>query len=365
MKLLIVGNGIAGVTLAKELSNDFDIIIIDRENVPYYSKPMLSHYIAGFVNEKSLFPYSFDWYEKKSIELKLGADAKVIDRARKRVITSEGELDYDILVLATGARAREPIVDGREHLNVLRTLEDARVIKEILEREGDAIILGGGFIALELAGNLAKAGYGVRLIHRRNTLLGLDEELSRILEKRLEDVGVEFYLNTNLVKADERGILTDRGYVEGKLKVCAFGIIPNREIAVRSGIHAGRGILIDDRFRTSAKDIYAIGDCAEYNGIICGTARASMEHARVLANLLRGEEDKYDFEFRSSIFKLAGFSVAIIGKIGGYGRWIDENIKLFINHRGKIIGAVVLDDLRSATKLEKLIKSGAEYNELL
>ncbi|AHF79818.1 NAD(P)/FAD-dependent oxidoreductase [Thermococcus paralvinellae] len=364
MRLIIVGNGVAGVTLAKELSGEFDITIVDKENLPYYSKPMLSHYIAGFINEKALFPYSFEWYEKKDIELKLGVEAKVIDRARKRLITSEGELDYDILVLATGAKAREPMVEGKEHLKVLRTFEDAKAIRDALEHEGEIIILDGGFISVELAGNLAKAGYDVRLIHRRNTLLGLDEELSEILKERLENVGVKFHLNTNLVKADEGGVFTDKGYIEGTLKVCAFGIIPNREIAMRSGIHTGRGILIDEQFRTSARDVYAIGDCAEYNSIICGTARASMEHARVLANLLRGKKDRYNFELRSSVFKLADFSIAIIGKIKGAGQWINEDVKIF-SAQGKILGAVVFDDLKTAMKLEKLIKTGAGYNGLL
>ncbi|NJE07426.1 NAD(P)/FAD-dependent oxidoreductase [Thermococcus sp. M39] len=348
MRLIIVGNGIAGVTLAKELSREFDITIVDKENLPYYSKPMLSHYIAGFIDEKALFPYSFEWYEKKGIELKLGVEARVIDRARKRLITSEGELDYDILVLAMGAKARELMMEGKEYLKVLRTFEDAKAIRE----------------ALELAGNLAKAGYDVGLIHRRNTILGLDEELSRILKERLEDVGIKFHLNTNLVKANENGVFTDKGYIEGKLKVCAFGIVPNKEIAIRSGIHAGGGILIDEQFRTSARDVYAIGDCAEYNGIICGTARASMEHARVLANLLRGKEDRYNFEFRSSVFRLADFSITVIGKIKGLGRWINENIKIF-TAQGKILGAVVFDDLKTAMKLEKSIKTGANLNELL
>ena len=364
MRLLIVGNGVAGITLAKELSGEFDVTIVDRENIPYYSKPMLSHYIAGFIDKKALFPYSFEWYEKKGIRLKLGVEAKVIDRARKRLITSGGELNYDILVLATGAKAKEAVVEGKEYIKVLRTFEDAESIKDALEHEGRIIILGGGFIALELAGNLAKAGYDVKLVHRRNTFLGLDEELSEILKGKLENAGVKFYLNTNLLKADENGVLTDKGYIDGKLKVCAFGIVPNKEIAMRSGIHTGRGILIDEQFRTSAKDVYAIGDCAEYNGIICGTARASMEHARVLANLLREKEGRYNFEFRSLVFKFADFSIAVIGKIKGNGQWINENIKIF-SSQGKILGAVIFNDLKTATKLEKLIRMGASLNELL
>ncbi|WP_367884287.1 NAD(P)/FAD-dependent oxidoreductase [Thermococcus sp. JCM 11816] len=220
------------------------------------------------------------------------------------------------------------------------------------------MIIGGGFIGLELAGNLAKAGYGVKLIHRRDTFLGLDEELSSLIREKLEESGVEFHLGAELLKADENGLLTTRGgYVEGKVKICAIGIIPNVEIARRSGIHTGRGILIDDHFRTSAKDVYAIGDCAEYSGIICGTAKAAAGHAKVLANLLRGgKEDRYPFELRSSVFKFGDLPIAIIGKTrGGEGEWLDEHTKAFFQD-GKLVGAVVIGDIRKAFSIEKELK---------
>ncbi|NJE04736.1 NAD(P)/FAD-dependent oxidoreductase [Thermococcus sp. M36] len=357
MRVVIVGNGPGGVELAKNLSKEFDVIIVEMDNLPHYSKPMLSHYIAGFLPEEKLFPYPPGWYEEKGISLKLGTEARVIDRARKVLVTSRGEFPYDVLVLATGARAREPAVPGKEYILTLRTLSDARRIKERLEDEGEIIILGGGFIALELAGNVAKAGYRVRLVHRGRTLLGLDEELSERIRERLEGIGVEFHLETTVLSADEKGLNTDRGYVPGRLKVCAFGIVPNRELAVKSGIHAGRGILIDDRFRTSARDVYAIGDCAEYNGRIYGTAKAATEHAKVLANLLLGNEDRYDFSFRSTYFKFADMNVGLVGRTRGQGRWLDDNTKVFYEGE-RVVGAVVLDNIRKAFKLEKAIREG-------
>ncbi|NJE47933.1 NAD(P)/FAD-dependent oxidoreductase, partial [Thermococcus sp. GR7] len=131
--------------------------------------------------------YPLDWYERNEIELKLGEEAKLIDRARKVLVTDKGEYPYDILVIATGARAREPTMEGGKHLLTLRSIEDAEGIKALLEEHGEALIVGGGFIGLELAGNLAKAGYGVKLIHRRETFLGLDEELSKLIREKLEE----------------------------------------------------------------------------------------------------------------------------------------------------------------------------------
>lgn len=363
MRIVIIGNGSGGVELANQTSSEHEVTIVELENVLYYSKPMLSHYIAGFIDKKKLFPYSFDWYEKKGITLNLGVKAEVIDRARKKLITSDGEIPYDILVIATGARPREPIFEGKEFVQTLRTLQDAEKIKEQIEKYEDALILGGGFIGLELAGNLAKAGYKVKVVHRGDTLLGLDEELTKVIMEKLRNNGVEFYLNANVLKADENGVFTDKGHVNGKVKICALGIIPNKEIAIKSGIHAGRGILVDDHFRTSAEDVYAIGDCAEYSGVICGTAKAAMEHARVLANILRGKEDRYDFEFRSTVFKFGDFPIALIGKTKGEGRWLDENTKVFLEGE-KVVGAVVIEDIRKATTLERKVKARVSVNEL-
>ncbi|MDK2854635.1 MAG: hypothetical protein PWQ92_1529 [Thermococcaceae archaeon] len=323
MRIVIIGNGSGGVELANQTSSEHEVTIVELENVLYYSKPMLSHYIAGFIDKKKLFPYSFDWYEKKGITLNLGVKAEVIDRARKKLITSDGEIPYDILVIATGARPREPIFEGKEFVQTLRTLQDAEKIKEQIEKYEDALILGGGFIGLELAGNLAKAGYKVKVVHRGDTLLGLDEELTKVIMEKLRNNGVEFYLNANVLKADENGVFTDN----------------------------------------SAEDVYAIGDCAEYSGVICGTAKAAMEHARVLANILKGREDRYDFEFRSTVFKFGDFPIGIIGKTKGEGKWLDDRTKVFLEE-GKIVGAVVIEDIRRAMTLERKIKAGVSMDGL-
>nr|WP_048147815.1 FAD-dependent oxidoreductase [Palaeococcus ferrophilus] len=363
MRVVIVGDGPGGVELAGRLAGEWDVTVVDRETLPHYTKPMLSHYIAGFVRREKLFPHGLDWYEKKGIDLRLGIEAKLIDRARKVLLTDGGEVSYDVLVLATGAKPREPTVEGREHILTLRTIWDAEKIKAAIEEEGGAVIIGGGFIGLELAGNLAKAGYDVHLVHRSGTLLHLDEELSGMIKGRLEEAGVTFHLNADLLKADAEGITTTKGYIPGKPKVCAIGIVPNVEIARKSGIHVGRGILIDEGFRTSAKDVYAIGDCAEYNGIICGTAKGAAAHARVLANLLLGKEDRYDFEFRSTLFKFGDLPLAIIGNTRGEGHWLEEGVKVFTEGE-RVTGAVIIGDARKAFSLERRIKEGVSLREL-
>ncbi|AIY87541.1 MULTISPECIES: NAD(P)/FAD-dependent oxidoreductase [unclassified Thermotoga] len=356
MKIVIVGNGPGGVELAKQLSEEHEVTIVERETVPYYTKPMLSHYVAGLAEEKSLFPYPPDWYEKKGIRLLLGTNAKRIDSEKKILETDRGTLEYDVLVLATGAKPRTLKIPGWERMYTLRTIEDAKRLKEAVEREKDLLIIGGGFIGLEIAGNLSKQGIKVKVVEKMTRLMGLDEELTERIKKELEKHKVEFYLGRDVERIENDVLVTDKEEIPAKVILCSIGIVSEVSLAKESGLDVNRGILVDKKFRTSKPDIYAIGDCAEYEGIICGTAKAAMAHARVLANTLKGIPDEYDFRFRSSYFKFGDFPIAIVGELTDRGEWIDSETKAFYRDE-KIVGVVVLSDVRKAREWEERLRN--------
>ncbi|MBZ4661733.1 MAG: FAD-dependent pyridine nucleotide-disulfide oxidoreductase [Thermotoga sp.] len=317
MKVVIVGNGPGGVELAKQLSEEHEVTIVERETVPYYTKPMLSHYVAGLAEEKSLFPYPIDWYEKKGIRLLLGTNAKRIDSEKKILETDRGEA---------------------------------------VEREKDLLIIGGGFIGLEIAGNLSKRGIKVRVVEKMTRLMGLDEELTERIKGELEKHGVEFYLGRDVERIENDVLVTDKEEIPARVILCSIGIVPEVSLAKESGLDVNKGILVDKTFRTSKPDIYAIGDCAEHEGIICGTAKAAMAHAKVLANTLKGIPDEYDFHFRSSYFKFGDFPIAIVGELTDRGEWIDSETKSFYRDE-KIVGVVVLSDVRKAREWEERLRS--------
>lgn len=155
MRVVIVGDGPAGTELAKRLAENHEVTIVEKENLPHYTKPMMSHYIAGDMAKEQIFPYPLEWYEKKAIKLLLNVEAKGIEPKDRILHTSAGPIEFDVLILATGARPRRISIAGEEYLLTLRTWEDAEKLKERLEKEKDLLIIGGGFIGLELAGNLA------------------------------------------------------------------------------------------------------------------------------------------------------------------------------------------------------------------
>ncbi|PLV57044.1 pyridine nucleotide-disulfide oxidoreductase [Thermotoga sp. SG1] len=356
MKVLIVGNGPGGVELAKQLSEDHEITIVEKETVPYYTKPMLSHYVAGDVKEENLFPYSLDWYRKKGINLLLGTTAKRIDTERKILETDKEILEYDTLVLATGAGPRKIQIPGSERMFTLRTIEDAKKLKEAIEKEGELVIIGGGFIGLELAGNLSKKGFKVKVVEKTNSLMGLDEDLTERIKSELEKYGVEFYLGRDVERIENDILVTDKEEIPAKVVLCSIGIVPEVSLAKESGIDVNKGILVDRMFKTSKPDVYAIGDCAEHDGIICGTAKAAMAHAKVLANNLRGIPDEYDFQFRSSYFKFGDFPIAVLGSLTKDGNWLDNETKAFYRD-GKIVGVVVFEDMKKAREWEERLRS--------
>lgn len=356
VKVLIVGNGPGGVELAKQLSEDHEVTIVEKETVPYYTKPMLSHYVAGDVKEENLFPYSLDWYRKKGIELLLGTTAKKIDTKKKTLETDRGTLEYDILVLATGAGPRKLQIPGSEKMLTLRTMDDAKKLKEAIEKERELVIIGGGFIGLELAGNLSKKGFKVRVVEKTTSLMGLDGDLTERIKSELEKYGVEFYLGRDVERIENDVLVTDKEEIPSKVILCSIGIVPETTLAEESGLAVNRGVLVDKTFKTSEPNVYAIGDCAEHNGIICGTAKAAMAHAKVLANNLRGIPDEYDFQFRSSYFKFGDFPIAVLGTLTKDGNWLDSETKAFYRD-GKIVGVVVFEDMKKARDWEERLRS--------
>jgi nitrite reductase (NADH) large subunit len=356
VKIVIVGDGPGGVELAKRLAENHEVTIVEKEDLPHYTKPMMSHYIAGDMPKEQLFPYSLEWYEKRGIKLLLKTEAKRIDLENRVLQTDSGPIEFEVLVLATGARPRRILIAGEQHLLTLRTWKDAERLKEMIEREKDLLIIGGGFIGLELAGNLSRKGYRVKIVEKTNFLLGLDKELTEKIKMRLQNYGVEFFLGRDIKRVEEGFVVTDKEEIPARLVLCAIGIVPETTLAKESGLKLNKGILVDRRFRTSAPNVYAIGDCAEYDGIISGTARSAMEQAKVLAKVLNGQPGEYDFHFRSSYFKFADLPIAIIGRLEGEGKWLDDNTKAFYKN-DEIVGVVVLEDMKSARSWETKLRS--------
>ena len=285
MKVVVIGNGIGGFSAAstlRHLDRRCDITVISGESNPLYSPCVLADYVSGEIPRERVFVQSLQVYDRDSLTLLLGHEAKEIDLERKNVLTDDEALvPYDRLILATGSRA---LLFGeiRKGIFKLKTLQDA---DEILKHDGrKVVVIGAGPIGIEVGIALFRRGYRVSILEMMDHVLplGLDTPGANKLKTILEEHGIEVFSGercesvrgTNQVT----GVVTNRREIECDTLVWAVGMRPNVELAAKSGIRVGNkgGICVNPRMETSVPDIYACGDCIESNDILTGEPYPSL-----------------------------------------------------------------------------------------
>ncbi len=314
MKIVIVGNGMAGARLATELS-DQDVLVLGAEEHPAYNRILLSSVLAGKHRATDIALVG-------SPKARMGVTVTAIDRLTKTVSTSDGSIEhYDHLVLATGSRAIVP--PGMQGAPTFRTLDDCYEIMKQAETASSAIVLGGGLLGLEAARGLAGRGLRVEVVHAVGHLMErqLDAGASRVLERTLADLGIEVHLNAKATSIEDgRHLHLDDGRVlSADLIVVACGVRPETTLAADAGLLVDRGIVVDQRLRTSDRFISAIGDCAQLGNEVGGLVAPAWEQARVLARQLRGEEPLAVYEPQAPVTRLkaSGIDLAAMGQLQG------------------------------------------------
>ena len=307
---VIVGTGQAGFEAAASLRADGyrePITLVGEEPHLPYQRPPLS---KGFITDKQgmdeieLRPAMF--YRDHGIELMTGEQVVEIDRVERRVrMASDAERPYDSLVLAVGARNRQLPVDGAELDGVLylRTIDEARAVKDRVRRAQNIVVIGGGFIGLELAASARSLGKTVAVLEAQPRLMPrvvapiISEFYRELHAKRGVDVKCGA-LVTEIAGGDgrARGVVLSGGRsIAADLMLVGIGVIPNVELALDAGLAVGNGVTVDETLRTSDGNIYAIGDCAEHpNAFAAGRVRLesvqnACDQARSVAAAIAGK----------------------------------------------------------------------------
>ena len=378
MLYLIVGNGISGINTAeviRERDKEGKIVIITKEKYPYYSRPQLIEFLAGNIDLDKLHFYSEDWYRERNIEVHYGETALEIEAKGKILKTDKNEYAFDKLIIATGAVPSKPNMENINTKGVftLRNIDDALNILSYIKDKEKAILLGCGLLGLETGRALSQRGLKVvgleffpRLLPRQ-----LDDEGAKILQNIIEKkFSFEFYLG---VKAQRvigdgkfEGIeLEDGRKIMGDVLIISAGIIPDIDLAKNSGLETNKGIIVNNFMETSAKDIYAVGDCAEHNGRIYGIIPACMEQSEVVGRNVTCDRVEYKGTLPFNSLKVTGVDLTSIGEIEA-----KEGCEVFVKkdeERGFyrkiifrediIVGAILLGNKRSyVNKILNLIK---------
>jgi 3-phenylpropionate/trans-cinnamate dioxygenase ferredoxin reductase subunit len=277
MRIVIIGAGQAAAqavaTLTSEGLTDSITIIGDEPYPPYQRPPLSKAYMAGdFVRER-LFLKPDAFYADSGCELRLGVAATAIDRSAKTVTLSDGSsIAYDRLLLTTGARVRKLPVPGAElsHVYYLRGIDDSDALRRHLTPGAKLVVVGGGYIGLEVAAVARKHGLQVTVIEALDRLMArtASPPISGFYLELHRSAGVEIQLNTGAIAfegdAAVQGVRTDQGVVPADFVVAGIGVMPNCELALEAGIACDNGIVVDEFGRTSDADIFAAGDCTNH-----------------------------------------------------------------------------------------------------
>ena len=299
-KLVLIGNGMAGVRTLEELlkiaPEMYDITVFGAEPYGNYNRIMLSPVLAGEKTVDDIMLNDEQWYVDNDITLYKGKSITEIDRLNKKVIAEGGTTaDYDRLLLATGSNPFMIPVPGKDKDGVIafRDIHDVDTMLQASKDYKKAVVIGGGLLGLEAANGLMKQGMDVTVVHLLDSLMErqLDKPASALLKASLEESGMHFLMEAATEEIIGNGRVQgvrfkDGSEVEADLVVMGVGIVPNAELAKNAGLHCERGIVVNDVMQTFDPAIYAVGECAQHRGIAYGLVAPLFEQGKVAANQL-------------------------------------------------------------------------------
>lgn len=334
LKLVMVGNGMAGVRTLEELlklaPDLYEITVFGAEPHPNYNRILLSPVLAGEQTFADIVLNGLDWYEQHGIDLRLGRKVVSIDRKKRVVIADDGSTAlYDRLILATGSTPFMPPVPGNRLQGVIayRDIADTELMMQTARTHSHAVVIGGGLLGLEAANGLRQRGMDVTVVHLADWLLErqLDKTAGKLLQQALEERGIHFRLSEQTEELLDYGngrvcAVQFKGgdVIPADLVVMAAGIRPNFELAEKAGIPCNRGILVDDTLQTYDPRVYAVGECANHRGIAYGLVAPLFEQAKVCANhLAMLGTARYQGSVISTKLKVTGIDLFSAGNFMG------------------------------------------------
>jgi nitrite reductase (NADH) large subunit len=380
MKLIVIGHGMVGhkflETLLAGAAEGVEVTVLCEEPRPAYDRVHLSEFFAGkSADELSLVAPGF-FENRANVTLKLNAQAKEVDRAARTVTLASGEiLGYDKLVFATGSYPFVPPVPGRERKDcfVYRTIEDLEAMLECGSRAKSGVVIGGGLLGLECAKALRDMQLATHVVEFAPRLMAVqvDDLGGRMLRTKIEELGVTVHTQKSTQRivdgegATHRMEFADGSVLETDMIVFSAGIRPRDELARAAGLALGPrgGIAIDDACLSSDPDIYAIGECAAWNGQTFGLVAPGYDMARTVAKSLLGQSGTFAGADMSTKLKLMGVDVASIGD--AHGATPGSRSFQFTDERKQVYKKIVVSDCGKRLLGAVLIGDAAEYGSLL
>jgi len=313
-EIVVIGSGQAAIQTVMSLKrNEFTgsiKVIGEEDHLPYQRPPLSKDFLLEEYKPERVSLKKKEFYEENGVDLILGKRAESIDTILKEItLSDENKIRYDQLIIATGSRVRKLNVPGSDKKGIyyLRDLDDANALKQRLKKNKKMVIVGAGYIGLEVASVAASLGVEVTVIEMANRVMNrtVDPIISSYYQKLHESNGVKIHLDNGL-KAFEGGdsvnavLCSDGLMLEADLVVIGAGVLPNQEIAIEAGLECNNGIMVNEFGETSTAHVYACGDCTNHPNKGLNTrlrlesVHNAMEQSKTVANTIMGNKEPYD-----------------------------------------------------------------------
>ena len=378
--LVIVGGGQSAAQCVLTLKrNDFKnkiTLISEEKHIPYQRPPLSKEYLSDEVALERVYMKSKEFYDQNNVEIISSTKVIAIDRSKKSLTLSNTEnLQYENLVLATGSRVRKLEVEGSHlsNINYLRTIEEADQLKKYFKLGKKLVVIGAGYIGLEVAAAAIKKGLGVTVIEMADRVMNrtVDPIISKYFDSLHRSKGAEIILNAALERFEgrkqvEKVICSNGKILEADGVVVGVGIMPNQEIAKSAGLTCNNGIVVDEYGRTEDPFIFACGDCTNHpnpslnKNLRLESVHNALEQAKTVALSLVGKPEKYDqvpwfwsdqYDERLQIVGLSGDHDEVVTR----GSIAEGSFMLFYFKKRELIAVASVNNSREFLISKKLV----------
>ncbi|MGC0366248.1 3-phenylpropionate/trans-cinnamate dioxygenase ferredoxin reductase subunit [Rhodococcus sp. 27YEA15] len=384
--IAVAGASLAGVRVAEALRNkgfEGDITLIGDEDMLPYDRPPLSKTILTDAAPTAIPTFhELDWYRDNNIELRLGVPASSLSPERREVETANGTVSYDQLVIATGARARNPFADAPVGVHTLRTFDDAQALRADITAGSRVVIIGGGFIGLEVAASARTLGADVTVVELAPIPLSrnLGADVAPLIAQTAIDHGVQLICErsvTELVGSPRiRQIVLDNGErIDADVVVIGVGAAPNTEWLAGSGLTISAAGVVCDGFGRAGRGIWAVGDVSAWTDADGVPRRhehwtSAAEQAKVVAHNIIGSDEPRRAMAADYVWSdQFGRRINIVGDTTRHDgiRFISsdrENLAALYSFEGILVGACVIGQARLMLKCRNWIAQGTAISEI-
>ena len=384
---LILGNGAAGLSAAKAIrERDLTGSIVIASNEPYmtYNRPMLTKSMVAELDAESIAVEEASWYEENQVYQLLGKEVKAIDTKEKEAEFTDGtKLKYTKLIYALGSECFIPPIPGKDKPQVIaiRRMSDIEKIEKLLDAVKNVVVIGGGVLGLEAAWELKKAHKEVTVLELAPQIMGrqLDEAASEMLTAISESNGIRIHTGVQIASIEgEEAVtgvkLSDGTVFPAELVIVSAGVRANTKVAQTAGVSINRGVVVNAAMETNVENIYACGDCAEYDGINYAIWPQAVEQGKVAGANAAGDKLEYETVSAGLSFNGMNTSLYAIGDNGKNPNLLYRTVEFkdmgrkqyekyyFLNNR--LCGVILIGDTSRMAWAAEAIEKKKTFKEL-